>query len=120
MLEGRSGGRHEIDVMATKADGVTTFKVFVECKAWNVPIEKDVVTKAAYVINDLGFNKGIVVSLAGVRVGAVKSAEQLGPRQGAASCRHATPSRGRAEPARGRATVPVGEYLRAFAGAWAA
>jgi hypothetical protein len=46
ILEGRSGGRHEIDVMATKSDGVSTFKVFVECKAWNMPIEKDVATGA--------------------------------------------------------------------------
>jgi hypothetical protein len=78
ILEGRSGGRHEIDVLASKADGVTTIRIFVECKAWNSPIEKDVVTKAAYVMGDLGFNKAIVVSLAGCRVGAEQSAEQLG------------------------------------------
>ncbi|MGH9892704.1 MAG: restriction endonuclease, partial [bacterium] len=64
-LEGRSGGRHEIDVLAEKDDGITTFRLAVECKAWNTPIEKDVVSKLAYVMTDLGLNKGIVVSLKG-------------------------------------------------------
>jgi hypothetical protein len=77
-LEGRSGGRHEIDVLAEKDDGITTFRVAVECKAWNTPIEKDVVSKLAYVMSDLGLNKGIVVSLKGSRIGAVNAASQLG------------------------------------------
>ena len=42
--EGRSGGRHEIDVLATKHDGILEFQVGIECKAWAQPIEKDVVT----------------------------------------------------------------------------
>jgi hypothetical protein len=78
ILEGRSGGRHEIDVLAEKSDGVVTFRVAVECKAWHLPIEKDVVTKFAYVIGDLGLNKGIIVSLHGWRVGAEQAAQQLG------------------------------------------
>jgi len=44
-LVGRSGGRHEIDVLAKKSDGITDFSVMVECKAWNHPIEKDIVSK---------------------------------------------------------------------------
>src|SRR5262249_20729690 len=43
--EGRSGGRHEIDVLAEKSDPLTTFRLAVECKAWGSPIEKDVVSK---------------------------------------------------------------------------
>ena len=76
--EGRSGGRHELDVLATKSDGVTTFTVLVECKAWNQPIEKDVVAKLGYILGDVGINKGIVVSLEGWRAGAETAAVELG------------------------------------------
>ena len=78
VLTGRSEGRHELDVLAEKSDGITTYRVLVECKAWAVPIEKDVVTKLDYVVRDLGLSKGIIVALAGWRVGAEQSANQLG------------------------------------------
>lgn len=78
ILEGRSGGRHEIDVLAEKSDALTTYRVAVECKAWQQPIEKDVVSKLHYVIGDLGLNKGIIVSLAGCRSGAERTAADLG------------------------------------------
>ena len=77
VLEGRSGGRHEIDVLAEKSDALTTFRVGVECKAWQQPIEKDVISKLHYVAGDLGLNKAIVVSLAGCRSGAQKAADDL-------------------------------------------
>src|SRR4051812_13418344 len=57
--EGRSGGRHELDVLAIKSDGVADFRVMIECKCWNTPIEKDVVSKAAHAVADLGLNKAI-------------------------------------------------------------
>jgi len=78
VLTGRSGGRHEIDVLAEKADALTTFRVAIECKAWQQPIEKDVVSKLHYVMSDLGLTKGIVVSLAGCRSGAERTAMDLG------------------------------------------
>ena len=78
VLEGKSGGKHEIDILAEKSDGITTFRVMVECKAWNKPIEKDVVSKVSYVVRDLGLNKAIIVSLMGWRIGAEKSASELG------------------------------------------
>jgi hypothetical protein len=78
VLFGRSGGRHEVDVLAEKADALTTYKVAIECKAWQRPIEKDVIAKLHYVMVDLGINKGIVVSLAGSRAGADRTAADLG------------------------------------------
>ena len=77
-LEGKSGGNHELDILAEKSDGIQKFKTIVECKAWNKPIEKDVVSKVAYVVRDLGLNKAIIVSLNGWRTGAEKSAKELG------------------------------------------
>ncbi|MGH9207261.1 MAG: restriction endonuclease, partial [Acidimicrobiales bacterium] len=78
VIEGRSGGRHEVDVLAEKSDGVTNFRVAVECKAWEMPIDKDVVSKLSYVVSDLGLNKGIVVTLRGWRSGAEVAAAELG------------------------------------------
>jgi len=78
VLEGKSGGKHEIDILAEKSDGITSFRVLVECKAWDKPIEKDVVSKISYVMRDLGLNKAIIVSLKGWTIGAEKSASELG------------------------------------------
>ncbi len=76
--EGRSGAPHEIDVLATKADGVTDFTILVECKAWDTPIAKDVVSKLSMEMADLGVHKGIVVSLKGWTSGAELTAKELG------------------------------------------
>lgn len=78
ILEGRSGARHELDVLAERSDGVTTFRVAVECKAWSSPIEKDVVAKLSHVVADLGLHKGILVCLGGWTSGAEQTASQLG------------------------------------------
>jgi hypothetical protein len=78
ILEGRSGGKHEVDVLAEKSDGVTSIKIMVECKAWDKPVEKDVVSKVNYVLQDLGLNKAIVVALGGDRIGAEQAAQELG------------------------------------------
>ncbi len=53
--EGRSGGRHELDVLAERLDDVVPIRVLVECKDWRQPIDKDVVSKADYVMRDLGW-----------------------------------------------------------------
>jgi len=78
IVEGKSGGKYEIDILAEKSDGITTFRLMVECKAWDRPIEKDVVSKVSYVLRDLGLDKAIIVSLKGWRIGAEKSARELG------------------------------------------
>ena len=78
VLEGRGGTSHEIDVLAEKADDLLTLAVGIECKAWANPIEKDVVSKFADVCYDLGIGNPLVVSLNGMRSGAVAMAEQRG------------------------------------------
>jgi len=76
--EGRSGARHEIDVLAEKGDGLTTFSLMVECKAWDRPVDKEVLAKAAFVGADVGADKTIVVALCGATGGAALSAAELG------------------------------------------
>ena len=78
VCEGRSGARHEIDVLAEKGDGLTTFSVMVECKAWDRPVDKEVLAKAAFVAADVGADKTIVVALRGATGGAELSAAELG------------------------------------------
>ena len=78
VCEGRSGARHEIDVLAEKSDGLTTFSIMVECKAWDRPVDKEVLAKAAFVGADVGADKTIVVALRGATGGAGLSAAQLG------------------------------------------
>jgi hypothetical protein len=77
-LLGRSGGLHEIDILAQHNDGVTSVRIAVECKAWQARIDKSVIAKAAYVCADLGINKVIVVSLHGWQVGAERAAADQG------------------------------------------
>jgi len=76
--EDRNGTRHEIDVLAEKADDLLILTVAVECKAWVNPIEKDVITKSDYVRRQLGIGHGVVVSLNGARAGALAAARELG------------------------------------------
>ncbi len=78
LREGRSGARHEIDILAEKGDGLTTFSVMVECKAWDRPVDKEVLAKAAFVAADVGADKTIVVALRGATGGAELSAAELG------------------------------------------
>ena len=78
LCEGRSGAHHEIDVLAEKGDGLTTFSVMVECKAWDRPVDKEVLAKAAFVGADVGADKTIVVALQGATGGAALAAAELG------------------------------------------
>ncbi len=76
--EGRSGSSHEVDVLAEKTDELLTLTVAIECKAWNSPIEKDVIAKVNEVRRDLGLGHAVVVSLNGARSGATTLANELG------------------------------------------
>ncbi len=78
VMEGKSGGRHEIDVLADKSDGVITIRVAVECKAWQQRVGKEVVAKLAMVMADAGINKGVVVALNGWHQGAEATARSFG------------------------------------------
>lgn len=76
-LVGRSGATHEVDVVAEKSDGVSTFRVGIEYKAWSRPIDKDVVAKAAFVFDDLSIGNRVVIAPGG----ATESARAAGQAQ---------------------------------------
>jgi hypothetical protein len=73
---GRSGAVHELDVVGDKADGLTSFRLVVECKAWAGPIDKEVVYKLAAELADLGAARGIIVTLSGWTAQAAQVALQ--------------------------------------------
>jgi hypothetical protein len=77
-IHGRSGVAHEVDVLAVKQDGVSTYTVAVECTEWQAPVGKDVVAKLAFVSNDINANKGILVAPGGLEPGASAVALALG------------------------------------------
>ncbi len=78
ILTGRSGGRHEIDVLATKRDGLVTFRLMVECKHQGAPVSKDVVAKTKLVRDDCAIDKAMIVCPAGFALGAGQQARDLG------------------------------------------
>jgi len=74
VLQGKSGAKHQIDVLAMYRTPVTEFKVLVECKNWDKPINKDVVMKVYNEVQDLGFDKGIIITQSYPTVDALRSA----------------------------------------------
>lgn len=73
---GRSGATHELDVVGDKSDGLMSFEVMVECKAWASAISKDVVFKLASELADLGAAKGVIMTLSGWTASAELAAAQ--------------------------------------------
>lgn len=64
-VKGRSGALHEFDVVGVKGDGLTSYRLVVECKAWSAPIPKEVVYKLSSELSEVGAAKGVIVAAAG-------------------------------------------------------
>jgi len=62
VLAGRSGVKHQVDVLVSYRTPITTFRALVECKNWFKPVNKDVVMKVHNEVLDLGLDKGIIVT----------------------------------------------------------
>jgi len=76
-VTGRSGAWHEFDVVGDKADGLTRYRLVVECKAWAHPIDKDVVYKLSGELSDVGAARGVIVAPEGWTAQAAAVAVQL-------------------------------------------
>lgn len=73
-VSGKSGSKHQIDVLTSHSDGVHTYKTAIECKHWEKKVGKTPITKLAYILADAAIDKGIIVSKAGFTPDAVKVA----------------------------------------------
>lgn len=64
-VEGKSGNKHQIDILTSHSDGIHSYQTAIECKYWNKKINKDIVMKVSGIIADAGIAKGIIVSKSG-------------------------------------------------------
>ncbi len=74
---GRSGVRHQVDVLVSYDTPLYVSRVVVECKNQVEPVGKDVVMKVAEVVRDIGADKGIVVTTSYFTDDAVATARAL-------------------------------------------
>lgn len=74
-MMGRSGVEHQIDVYAEYKAPLHTSKIIVECKSYDKPIDKDVVMKLIHEVEDLGVDRGILVTTSYFTPDAVSTAE---------------------------------------------
>lgn len=80
LCDGRSGARHEVDVLAHRGDGLLTTAVGVECKHWAAPVDVEVVARASLMRDDLGLSEVVVVCPGGAGPAARHAAADRGVR----------------------------------------
>ena len=59
---GKSGVKHQIDILTSHSDGIHSYRTAIECKYWKEKINKETVMKVSEIIKDANINKGIIVS----------------------------------------------------------
>jgi hypothetical protein len=77
-IEGKSGVKHQIDVLTSHSDGIHTYLTDIECKYWDQKINKDIVMKVDSIVKDCNFNKGVIISKQGFTSDAKKYAKSVG------------------------------------------
>jgi len=77
-LAGKSGIKHQIDVLTEQFNGVKHFYTAIECKYWNKKVNKDVVMKLSKIMEDLNIECGIIVCKSGFTKDTLKFAEHEG------------------------------------------
>lgn len=77
-MKGRSGANHTVDVLAEKADEVTTYRLLVHTRSWDLPVDRDVVAGVHLMASDLGMSKAIVLGARSWPSGAETAARRLG------------------------------------------
>lgn len=73
--KGRSGAEHQIDVLAEYRSPLHTSQVIVEAKSYDAPIDKDRIMKLIQIVDDLGADRGIIVTTSYFTPGAIQTAE---------------------------------------------
>jgi len=73
-LKGRSGVEHQIDVYAEYKCPLHLSRIIIECKAYDKPINKDIVMKLVQEVLDLGVDRGILATTSYFTPDAVSSA----------------------------------------------
>ncbi len=74
-LTGRSGARHQVDVLVRYVAPLHTTLVIVEAKAYQSGVDKDRIMKLIQIVDDVGADRGIIVTTSHFTADAVKTAE---------------------------------------------
>ncbi len=69
-------GTHDLDVHAEFYDGGFRFVIVVECKHWKTRVNKEKVLVLKSILDDIGADKGIIVSTSGFQKGARRYARK--------------------------------------------
>ena len=72
---GRSGVEHQIDVLAQYRCPLHTSQVIVEAKSYDSPIDKDRIMKLIQIVDDLGADRGVLVTTSYFTPEAIKTAK---------------------------------------------
>jgi len=73
-LVGRSGVEHQIDVYAEYRAPLHTSRIIIECKSYDKPVDKGIVMKLIHEVEDLGVDKGILITTSYFTPDAVSTA----------------------------------------------
>lgn len=80
IVAGRSGARHEVDVLAARDDGLVTSRVAVECKNREAPADTAVVARLRLMRDDLDVSEVLLVAPGGWTPAAERGAAHAGVR----------------------------------------
>jgi Holliday junction resolvase len=73
-LRGRSGVEHQVDVLAYHHAPLHTSKIIIEAKSYQSSVDKDRVMKLIQIVNDLGADRGILITTSDFTPDAAKTA----------------------------------------------
>ena len=74
----RTGHNHQIDISFEGEIGYTKFTILGECKFYKRPVSIEKVMVLAFRLNDIGAQKGLMISTNGYQKGCFKIASSLG------------------------------------------
>src|SRR5581483_5235901 len=95
-MRGRSGAQHQVDVLARYAAPLHASTLIIEAKAYAGAVDKDRVLKLLHIVDDLGADRGIIVTTGrptpdALRTAAGRAIERAAPRRASAGERAVAP-----------------------------
>jgi len=72
---GRSGAEHQIDVLASYRNPLHTSTLVIEAKSYDASIDKERIMKLMQIVDDIGADRGIIITTSTFTPDAIKTAE---------------------------------------------
>ncbi|MBI3860084.1 MAG: restriction endonuclease [Thaumarchaeota archaeon] len=72
---GRSGAEHQIDVLASYRNPLHTSTLVIEAKSYDAPIDKERIMKLIQIVDDVGADRGVIITTSYFTPDAIKTAE---------------------------------------------